>query len=229
MSWLERKPRTEDPKRLEHFLDVLKSVDWQNEPATALGTTFDAINSLVHHEVQFYYRARKKQRRLSQWTRGLAVLLGSLGAILPLLSGANPGDFDHLAGYGYPLLVAAGACLAVNRLFGATGGHIRYVTAQLELERSMTMFRLEWARWQAACSQCVELSEEEIDQAFGIFSRFVSGAYEIIQEETNVWGKSVSEALNEYSTRIAGQGEQTPIQVASTQRVDAGKEAPGRA
>ena len=31
---------------------------------------------------------------------------------------------------------------------------------------------------------------------------FVDEAYRVLQEETNVWGKSVSEALQEYERRL---------------------------
>ena len=199
---LKKNKRVEDPDRLKRFLEVLSPLDWQNAPKESLEKTFSALNDLVYHEILFYYRARKNRRKFSIITRGSAVLLGTLGVLSPLLAGADPDLFKHLAAYGYPLLAAAASMLLINRLFGATGGHIRYVTAQLELERALTTFRLEWAEWAAQTAQ-ESLSTETRAQAFQLFRRFSDLSYNIIQEETNVWGKSVSEALQEYSNYIS--------------------------
>lgn len=193
-----RTQRVEDPDRLRRFLDELNSADWQSQKLPALTRTFNALNELIHHEVQFYYRARKKQRLFSILTRGTAIVLGTIGVMIPLLAGADAKLFGVAAPYGYPLLVAAGAVLAINRMFGATGGHIRYVTAQLELERIITKFRLAWLAYLAGHADNSRPSPDP----FILMNDFVDQAYHVIQEETIIWGKSVSEALQEQQTRF---------------------------
>jgi hypothetical protein len=197
-------PRVEDPERLRRFLNQLEHVDWRSSSATALEKVFSALNDLIYHEVMFYYKARKKQRVFSISTRALSVLFGSIGVIIPLLAAADPILFKSMAPYGYPLLVAAAAMLAVNRMFGATGGHIRYVTAQLELERIITKFRLKWLEWLSRDTMTVE-NRATPTQAFALLNEFVDDAYRVIQEETIVWGKSVSEAIREYENRLPKQ------------------------
>ena len=196
--------RVEDPERLEKFLSILEEVDWSTGQVNALNQVFKALNELVHREVLFYYKARKKQRAFSIFTRGLSVILGSVGAMIPLLSAADPVLFKSVTPYGYPFLVGALTLLAVNRMFGATGGHIRYVTAQLELERIVTKFRLDWVQWSSRhiFSTC---RESTLEDAFTLLHAFVDSAYRVIQEETTVWGKSVSEALREYESRLPKQ------------------------
>lgn len=193
--------RVEDPDRLRRFLDELTSADWQSQKQSALTKTFNALNELIHHEVQFYYRARKKQRIFSILTRGTAILFGTVGVMIPLLAGADAKLFGAAAPYGYPFLVAAGAVLAINRMFGATGGHIRYVTAQLELERIITKFRLAWLAYLANCADNTFTASKTQDP-FNLMNDFVDQAYHVIQEETVVWGKSVTEALQEQQTRF---------------------------
>lgn len=195
------KQRVEDPDRLRRFMEELSNVDWQSQHGSALNRTFSALNDLVHHEVQFYYHARKRQRLFSILTRGTAIVLATVGVMIPLLAGADPKLFGPIAPYGYPLLVAAGAALAINRMFGATGGHIRYVTAQLELERIITKFRLSWLQYLSSQSNDLAAPSRTTD-AFGILNSFVDQAYAVIQEETVVWGKSVSEALHEHQSRL---------------------------
>ncbi|MDM0029305.1 SLATT domain-containing protein [Variovorax saccharolyticus] len=201
---LKQIPRVEDPERLQQFLSVLENVDWRSGASSALNKVFAALNDLVYREVLFYYKARKKQRAFSIVTRGLSVLLGSIGVMIPLLAAADPILFQSIAPYGYPFLVAAVALIAVNRMFGATGGHIRYVTAQLELERIMTKFRLAWVEWLSryTLSSGAKATHEEV---FKLMNDFVDEAYRVIQEETTVWGKSVSEALREYESRLPKQ------------------------
>lgn len=192
--------RVEDPERLRLFLQHLENADWRGSSTASLESAFKALNDLIYHEVLFYYRARKKQRGFSIVTRGLAVLLGTCGVMVPLLAAADPLLFKPVAPYGYPLLVASGAVLLINRMFGATGGHIRYVTAQLELERIITKFRLAWLEW---LSRDTMVSERATNaEAFQLMNNFVDEAYRIIQEETNVWGKSVSEALQDFERRL---------------------------
>lgn len=192
--------RFEDPDRLRRFLDELKSADWQNGQRDALTKTFTALNDLIHHEVQFYYRARKRQRLFSILTRGTAIALATIGVMIPLLAGADAQMFGAASPYGYPLLVAAGAVLAINRMFGATGGHIRYVTAQLELERIVTKFRLAWLAYLAGQSN--DVVAPTAPKAFKLMNDFVDQAYRVIQMETEVWGKSVSEALQEQRVQL---------------------------
>lgn len=198
---ISKSPRVEDPARLQRFLNALDGADWRNAEKKSLEATFAALNELVHHELVFYYKARKQQRLFSILTRGTAVLLGTVGVMIPLLAGANPQVFGLAQPYGYPLLVAAGAVLLVNRMFGATGGHIRYVTAQLELERIVTKFRLAWLKLLAKDASCSR-TPLTADDAFLLMNAFVDDAYRVIQEETSVWGKSVSEALREYERTL---------------------------
>jgi hypothetical protein len=162
---------------------------------------FAALNDLIYSEVLFYYKARKKQRTFSTFTRGLAVFFGSIGVMIPLLAAADSVLFKPIAPYGYPFLVAAAASLAINRMFGATGGHIRYVTAQLELERIITKFRLQWLEWLSRDTMTPG-NPATYEQAFTILNEFVDEAYRVIQEETTVWGKSISDALREYESRL---------------------------
>ncbi|MDP3230771.1 MAG: SLATT domain-containing protein [Acidovorax sp.] len=195
-----KKQRIEDPERLQRFLKALEHADWIGNQPLALESTFSALNDLVYHEILFYYGARKKQRIFSQITRGLSIFLGTTGVMIPLLAGADPEFFKPYAPYGYPLLVAAGSLLLVNRMFGATGGHIRYVTAQLELERLLTKFRLAWL--EAVTAVRGDKRDLLPDSAFRLMHAFIDDTFRVIQEETNVWGKSISEGLNEYERKL---------------------------
>jgi len=192
--------RTEDPERLRRFISQLENLNWDSS-TTALSFVYAALNDLVYHEVLFYYKARKKGRRISVWTRVLAVFFGTAGVMIPLLAAADNELFKPISPYGYPCLAAAAAWLAINRMFGATGGHIRYVTTQLELERIMTKFRLQWLEW---CSRDTMTPGNPAtpEQAFKLMNDFANDAYRVIQEETLSWGKSTTESMGQYEAGL---------------------------
>lgn len=189
--------RVEDPVRLEHFLAALRALSWENSQKSALLGIFDALDELAYQEVRYYYAARVLHRRVSFFTRALAFAFGSLGLLVPLLAAANPKLLGWMSPYGYLLLAASAAALAANRLFGATGGHIRFVSTQLELEQLLTGFRLERISWLAK-HEAEKLSKEGTHEALQLFRNFVERFYRVLRSETTVWGRSISEALREF-------------------------------
>jgi hypothetical protein len=201
MCLLVRKISYAEPTRLKKFFDAVNANAWTDENLLAsLKAIFVALNELIQSDVEYYDNRRGQQRRLSTITRGGVIVFGTAGLLAPLLQNINP-EFKNCVAYGYFSLGIAAAFLAGNRLFGATGGHIRYVMAQLDLGRLMTRFGLEWSQWLAK-NRGLPPEEINIDEAFDLFKKVADNAYQIVQEETRVWGKSVSDALAEYEKSI---------------------------
>ncbi len=204
MSFFQRFRRVENPVKLNAFLESCKRL-WKDEPLKATPEYFqtlcEALDALLLSEIEFYYRARRKQRAFSGITRWLAWSLGTAGFIAPLLTNLDPVRFKALTAIGYVLMAGATAVVLVNRLFGATGGHVRNVTAQLELEHLLTRFRLDWAAWRYR--QTAE-GVTEPEEAFKLLHQVLEAFYAVIKAETTEWGRYVSTSLEEYSTRIGG-------------------------
>jgi len=193
---------SEHPDRLEGFLAATKSLSWEPKDRFAsLDAIHDALNELAQQEVMFYYRARKSQRWVSAATRAGTLLLGSAGLLAPLIAAADPERYRFVGQWGYVFLAGAAAILASNRLFGGTGGHIRYVQAQYELESRLTHMRLEWQEWRAT-NATVAVESLPIQTAFSIFRKFADSMYELIEDETSSWGKGVTSALEEYAKSL---------------------------
>ena len=197
-----RNKRYDEPARLKSFFDTVSVKEWSDEIILEnLNKIFIALNNLIQSDVEYYDTRRKTQRQLSTFTRGGAFIFGTVGILAPLLQSANPELFKNFAAYGYPLLAIAAAFLVWNRLFGATGGHIRYVIAQFDLGRLVTGFRLDWSEWLAK-NNSLPPDKINIDEAFKLFHNVSNQAYQIVQEETKVWGKTISGALEEYANSI---------------------------
>jgi hypothetical protein len=196
--------KTNDPQRLKRFIAEMDKMRWDTNPLPALEQLFKELNTLVYDDVLYYIRVRNKHRRMSAVTRLLALILGSAGLLTPLVVSANPA-LNSYAGWGYPLLAAAGAVLLANRLFGSTKGHIRYATAQLALEHLIVQFNLRWLAWRASIAG-KSIVETDRHGVFSLFNEFIDAAYKIVQEETTVWGTALMQDLESVSKQLTGSG-----------------------
>lgn len=192
--------RQETAGRLMHYLENTKGVDWGASGKTALGTVFNELAQLAYDDVRYYDKARKRHRRLSQFTRFVAWACGTAGLLAPPLAAIRP-EFKDLAAYAYPALVVGGATLVFNRLFGSTKGHVRYVTAQLALEHRITRFHLQWSQWLAKHPE-ESLAQAQVDEVFQLFSDFAGDTYKIVQQETTAWGLAVIADMEEVGKQL---------------------------
>jgi hypothetical protein len=188
-----RGEKVEGPERIAAFLAGTKSLDWSRPNVEAsLDVVFVALDQLVQAEIRYYYGKRKRRRNMSIVLRGLAWLTGSLGLLAPLLAGALGGE-NSVDRWGYVLLAIAASFIAANSLFSGTSGHIRYVTAQLGLERLIISFRIEWYQTKSLWPD--EQTDETIKSGFGLMLGFAKDAHGTMSEETKAWGTALEQAL----------------------------------
>ena len=188
----------EHPDRLARFARATSSLQWQaEERAQSLQRLFEEVGELAEAEIRYYYDQRRRGRRLSIAARATAWVLGSLGLAAPLVA-ATDTAWEVLAKWGYVLLAGSASAIAANSLFGGSSAHARYVVAQLDLERLLTIYRLDWARLRSKSS--FALTPEQTDEAFALIREFGLAFYKILTDETNLWGKALAEAIDQYST-----------------------------
>jgi hypothetical protein len=132
-------PQPEDPKKLDDFKQKLLGLSWEaGKEIASIKGAFEAVDALANSEVLYYYSERRSRSRLSGWLRFFSWLFGTVGILLPLLATAYLPSSAGLMPWGYVALAIAASLLTANALFGASTGHIRFVTAQLSLEKLMT-------------------------------------------------------------------------------------------
>jgi hypothetical protein len=193
------KAPVEDPERLRDFQRATANLNWTGDHGVALNRLFQAVNDLIQAEIVYYYRQRKRRRSYSTISRAIAILAGTAGVLLPLIAVAAPTVVN--GSFGYPFLVLSGAALAVNRLFDSSSGHIRFVTAQLDLERELTKFRIDWEHLKSRIEGGQWLKRQS-DEAFSLLRHFTDAAYLILTNETNDWGSVLVEAIKEYAQQV---------------------------
>lgn len=197
-----RRINRHDPQRLKAFQDSLQKMEWKTESQQALERLFQQLSILIYDDVLYYTSVRNKHRKISAITRILAWALGTVGLLVPLVISADP-SYQKYAGWGYPFLAGAGSVLLLNRLFGSTKGHVRYVTAQLALEHLIAVFNLRWLSW-GANNTGNDLTAEARAEVFKLFNEFIDAAYKIVQDETTVWGIAIMQDLEAVAKQLTG-------------------------
>ena len=194
---------TEHPRRVEAFFSRIRGLSWDGADRLAsLDALHEALNDLAQYEIEYYYFARKRKRHASAVMRGGTLILGTAGLLAPLIAAADHERYAFLSPWGYVWLGGAAAILTVNKIFGATGGHIRLVRAQYDLEGLVTAFRIEWQRWRARHAH-LPPDQWPVDEAFDTFRRFADAMYKLIDDETESWARGVTAALEEYARSLS--------------------------
>jgi hypothetical protein len=152
----------------------------------------------------YYYRRRGTRATISGAFRIVAWALGSIGLILPLLSATDILALKPLGQFGYTFLAAAACLLAANSLFGGTSGHIRFVSAQLELEKLITLSRISWFAF-VARGRSTDTTDEDIKEGFMLIQVYAENLYKITISETGNWGETLLSELATYQKTVAEQ------------------------
>lgn len=192
----------EHPSRISLFTNAIASLPWASQSYKAsLDVIFLELSKLAYAEIEYYYGKRVSSRRISGICRFLAWLLGSIGILVPLL---KPVFGEHLPSdflsWGYVAFGFSGVILLFDSLFSGTQAHQRYTTSQLELEKTFTVFSLEWQ------ARTVKLSAEPTAaSAIDLLERsvvFVNEIHRVLGVETSSWQEAVNKSLEELKGKI---------------------------
>lgn len=160
--------------------------DW-GEPAERLEELYRWVERRALETAAWYLADRVRKRRAA-WALRVGTAAGAVsGAALPLLdlAGAVPGAMV----WGYPALLIALACAAVDRYFGLTSGWMRDVATAQAVQRRLQLLQFDWA------SECVRevlgpaegTASEATDRCLGVLRRFSEDVTELIRSETADW------------------------------------------
>lgn len=152
-------------------------------PANDLIQMKDNLLKDMDDAITWYMRKKKRRRRLSKITRLTIVILGLIGALIPVLSPMFP-QIDPQWGYA-PLLVA-GALTIADRQFDWTSGWTRYFPTALKISELKNSFQNTFV--------LMEKRNESRNQCETLLLETTAKFWEIIQSETESWQTSVGDS-----------------------------------
>ncbi len=223
-AWFAKK----DARGIIAFQNTTRSLSWKGENVSnSLSQLFDAVDTLALENFQYYYKKGRQHSLLSRYLRISAWFFGFLGLMCPLLINTGIDVFSEFTKFGYVFLAISGTNLSANALFGGTSGHIRYVSAQLEIEDVIAKFRIRWAHYlctgefmsefakPVSKTATVEttanpptvtpshvLTEAEIlHNGFAILHAYANKFNEITIQETKQWTADVGKALADFQSQ----------------------------
>jgi hypothetical protein len=159
-----------------------------------------------------WYRDNIKMKRIgSQILRSAAIVLASIGALLPLV-GAAVSRFDQSntwktlvdAQWGYIAFATAAACVAADKFYGFSSGWIRYMKTQMALEGALTDLHYDWI----ALVSKVPNQQPTGDQVQGMLQKmkdFVVLVRTQVQQETDAWVLEFQSNLADLTNTVKAQ------------------------
>ncbi|WP_333769753.1 SLATT domain-containing protein [Streptomyces sp. IBSBF 2435] len=159
--------------------------DW-GEPAERLEELYRWAESGALRTADRYLRDRVWKRRGARGLRCGAALFAAVGAALPLVELSTGGS---TAVWGYPALLLATACVAVDRALGLTAGWMRDVGTAQGVERRLEQLRFDWASESVreVLGPTEGTAAEAAERCLAILRRFCNDVSDLVRMETADW------------------------------------------
>lgn len=177
-----------DPHNLN--LTALSALDLDPaKPADYLLKLRGFVEARALDAIGWYLTKKAPVARWSKVLRFCAILLATVGAVLPLI-GATPllgnGQGATMGNYGYVFLALSGAAVLFDKLFGLSSRWMRYMTTSMILQRQLAQFEMDWAAaWLEVVDQNPTTAQKE--QLIGLLRAFRLAIADEVVRETQAW------------------------------------------
>jgi hypothetical protein len=159
-----------------------------------------------------WYRDNIRTKRIgSQILRSAAILLASIGALLPLVVTAvgrldqnNPSKYLVDAQWGYIAFALGAACVAADKFYGFSSGWIRYMKTQMALEGALTDLRYDWIVLVSKAAP-QQPTGEQIQGMIQKMKDFVVLVRTQVQQETDAWVLEFQSNLADLANTVKAQ------------------------
>jgi hypothetical protein len=194
------------PAQTKKAGDYIRTFPAQPEQATELALWVRDIYEYVENEardaVDWYTRHAKTKRWGSLLFRYLAIVLGGLAGLLPIVFAVAPPPVPAAqASLLVSLLIGLVALLiAVDRFGDFSAGWMRYMLTALNIRKELQEFRMDWARQYAELPDPLQLKNVPavVDRA----KQFVLKVEGYIGDETRQWATEFQQNLKQMETEI---------------------------
>lgn len=160
--------------------------DW-GDPAKRLDELYLWAEEGALRTARSYLAARRTKRRAARTLRTAAALCAAAGAALPVLDLTDAAP--DVAGWAFVALLAALACLAVDRGFGLTSGWMRDVATAQAVQRRLEALQFDWAAESVreVLGPAEGTASEAAERCLAVLRRFTEDVTELVRAETADW------------------------------------------
>ncbi len=198
-----RKPKIEDPIRIDFFLDSIKKIDWNgNDEVKSKNflVLYNAIFSLVKTEIDYYYKKRKQRKLISKILKIGMFTFSSLGFIVPFIAAIKQAPWEVDASIGYFFFGLAIISFSLDKFTNTSNDYIRNVSTQYQLEKILVIFSVtfyEFLEKISSSSPHID-KKSEFKDFFKVINGFLETFYLIINKETETWILETRQALKKF-------------------------------
>jgi hypothetical protein len=163
----------------------------QQDPHVSLTRLYDWAVANAQQQIDWYEGKIKPKGRFSRTLLALAIIIGGMGALCPLIDTACS-DYENaicsipFLELGYILIALAGVIIVFDRTFGFSAGWMRFMETKMNLQQALNEFRFTWAK--ALAKQVPEYKKGEHQQEpISALCDFTSKVDMLLINETRAW------------------------------------------
>lgn len=174
-------------------LPVATVESWR-EPETAVQALYDRAEAKAIETIDWYLATKRPKKRASRLLRAAAIVLGSAGALEPVVTAHWLGSVQ--AEWGYLLLGCAAACVAFDRFFGISTGWMRCMQSAQRLQEQLEEFQYDWAATYTADAG----GSLDVAGRLALLRKFAEGVTLVVRGETADWVQEFNSNLAQLET-----------------------------
>lgn len=198
------------PKRGRDIAAVpIDSLSWApDDVLRSLDTVRRSVEQQAHNALGWYYANKNTKAMTSRLLRLLAIGFATVGGLIPFILNISliPARWA-IEKWGYTLLGAAAACVALDKFFGFSTGWVRYITTAQALQESLYAFQLDWARGMSKLGGEIP-TPGQIEAFLQMAKEFSTRVMEVVTQETQQW-------VMEFQSSLADLEKATKAQIES--------------
>ncbi|MBM0230579.1 SLATT domain-containing protein [Micromonospora sp. STR1_7] len=160
-----------------------------------LAAVFSWAEASAEAAIRWYLWRKTSRSRWSKACRGLAILFGVGGGLVPLLHAANAGM--PAPEWGFVLLASAGGFLLADRLFGFSSSWMRFMHTQAVLQSELNEIRVSYLAWLSRNAGHDTPPPDQVEEFFHLVEALVAATARAVVQETSMWADDLLAQLEQ--------------------------------
>jgi hypothetical protein len=177
-------------------LPSVDSAPWA-DPGAVLELLYGRAEEYALSVCDWYLDDRRRKSLASRLLRAFAIVLATLGALVPLLH-ATIGWPDP--SWGYVVLVLAGSAIGFDKLFGLSSAWMRDMQAAHKVSLLLTDLQHDWSAFRAG------IGGRDHESALARLREFNRSVALVASSETDAWAREFDAAVADLGDLVRRQG-----------------------